>query len=445
MYIDDQLIQEIRGEYIYCYNHLFRNPESKDIISSMEFTNQKLNNPVGNIDNSYQFSVNNNTTYTKNGITYIEKGYQNKPTIKANTLNIPLPFWFCKEYGLSLPIIALKYSIVYIDIELRPIQDLFLVHRTESVTIQNSNLVAQTQITREYLERPGDDFNISDYLNGKEWIINANLDITYIFLDNKERDNIVNNNNLYLIEQIQYRDLSNISGKNLIEMSLYHPTKEIIILPRRTDMQTVNNYTNYSNLDYKDIDYTSFQTYYTHLAKNAGNILENLGQFRSNANNDDITFNGNTIDGKKGFTIDDIKSLSSIWKTRTSVNIPTINRDNYSFYEKNIIEDIQIYFDGNKRLETKSEKYFSYVQKYQHHKNTNIDDVLLYSFSIDPMKTQPTGSCNFSEIKNIGFDITLKRPELYNEGFKYDLTFCIINHNILDVRHGNAGLVYANR
>ena len=71
--------------------------------------------------------------------------------------------------------------------------------------------------------------------------------------------------------------------------------------------------------------------------------------------------------------------------------------------------------------------------------------MLLYSFSIDPMKTQPTGSCNFSEIKNIGFDITLKRPELYNEGFKYDLTFCIINHNILDVRHGNAGLVYANR
>ena len=59
-------------------------------------------------------------------------------------------------------------------------------------------------------------------------------------------------------------------------------------------------------------------------------------------------------------------------------------------------------------------------------------------FSLEPEIYQPTGICNFSEMHKIGFDITIKSNQMY------DLFFIFINYNILDIRHGMAGVVYYN-
>jgi hypothetical protein len=43
--------------------------------------------------------------------------------LPETTLYIPLQFWFCRNPGLALPLIALQYHEVKINIDLRPIDE----------------------------------------------------------------------------------------------------------------------------------------------------------------------------------------------------------------------------------------------------------------------------------------------------------------------------------
>ena len=80
------------------------------------------------------------------------------------------------------------------------------------------------------------------------------LDIQYIFLDNKERILLTKEKQEYLIEQVQKTDVLNIVGNNTINMRLYHPVKEIIIIPKRSDISLRNQWTNFSNNDSINMD-----------------------------------------------------------------------------------------------------------------------------------------------------------------------------------------------
>ena len=73
------------------------------------------------------------------------------------------------------------------------------------------------------------------------------IDVNYVFLDNIERNRLVKNNIMYLIEQVQYRDVKNISGKKYIEMQLYHPVKEMLLFARKNNINDDNEWTNFSD------------------------------------------------------------------------------------------------------------------------------------------------------------------------------------------------------
>jgi hypothetical protein len=49
------------------------------------------------------------------------------PTIKGRLLYIPLPFWFSREYGKSLPLVSLLYHDVELTIEIPPLDKLYLL------------------------------------------------------------------------------------------------------------------------------------------------------------------------------------------------------------------------------------------------------------------------------------------------------------------------------
>ena len=44
-----------------------------------------------------------------------------RKALPETTLYVPLQFWFCKNPGLALPLIALQYHEVKINLDLRPI------------------------------------------------------------------------------------------------------------------------------------------------------------------------------------------------------------------------------------------------------------------------------------------------------------------------------------
>ena len=95
---------------------------------------------------------------------------------KELNLYIPLRFWFCKNIGLSLPLIALQAQEVRINLTIRQFEELV--------------------VSSNGLPPPPEVFSNIE-------ITRCNLDVDYIFLEDTERKIFAKTNHQYLIDQVQ--------------------------------------------------------------------------------------------------------------------------------------------------------------------------------------------------------------------------------------------------
>ena len=110
------------------------------------------------------------------------------------TLYVPLEFFFCRNPGLALPLIALQYHEVKINIEFR----------------------TKAECTRTGGTQPTDD-------------ITASLWVDYIFLDTDERRRFAQLSHEYLIEQLQFTGDESVTGtNNKVKLNFNHPVKELV-------------------------------------------------------------------------------------------------------------------------------------------------------------------------------------------------------------------------
>ena len=119
--------------------------------------------------------------------------------LPETTLYIPLLFWFSKNPGLSLPLIALQYHEVKINLDIRPLGEcLWAV----------SSLSASSGIQ-------------SVPIAYQQSLVAASLYVDYIFLDSEERRKVAQNPHEYLIEQIPFTgDESVGSSSNQLQSSM---------------------------------------------------------------------------------------------------------------------------------------------------------------------------------------------------------------------------------
>ena len=116
-------------------------------------------------------------------------------TVKADELKvrIPLSFWFCKDAGQALPLIALQYHEVKVNVEFKA---------TGSNSDGSTGFLADTK---------------------------ASLWVDYIYLDTAERQRFARSQHEYLIEQVQTTNKESISGAtDKIRLNFNHPVKELI-------------------------------------------------------------------------------------------------------------------------------------------------------------------------------------------------------------------------
>ena len=127
-----------------------------------------------------------------------DKDYTNETGNEVeNKLYIPLEFWFCRNIGLALPLIALQYHEVKVNIEFSEI-------KSEVGTLTDASL----------------------------WV-------DYIFLDTDERRRFAQLSHEYLIEQVQHTGAESCDkGSNPLKLNFNHPVKEIIWVVRND----TNNY-----------------------------------------------------------------------------------------------------------------------------------------------------------------------------------------------------------
>jgi hypothetical protein len=116
--------------------------------------------------------------------------------VKPNTLYIPLYFFFTRNPGAALPLIALQYHEVKINIQWN-----------------DPKLIAG-------------DFTLAKYLPAPT---SAAIYIDYIYLDVEERRRFAQQTHEYLIEQSQFNEDQQISSANVrLDLTFNHPVKELI-------------------------------------------------------------------------------------------------------------------------------------------------------------------------------------------------------------------------
>ena len=265
---------------------------------------------------------------------------------------VPLRFWFNRNPGLALPLIALQYHEVKINIKFCSAKD---------ILSQTSGSGATPTIAVA-----GSGGELKD---GK-------LFVQYIYLDTDERRRFAQVSHEYLIEQLQFQNESSTSGTYTLNFN--HPVKEIIWggipLPTGTPggdgSATLN------------LEAEPPVTGPTVLAPFS--IVNNA-----------VTRADGASAGMNG-------SMAYEFSTQggNAVNTGTW----------------QLKLNGHDRFEPRPITYFSRQQIYDHHTGfgsvPSKDSILVYSFALKPEEHQPSGTCNFSRIDTaqlVGDSVDIKK------------------------------------
>jgi hypothetical protein len=146
-------------------------------------------------------------------------------TLKGRDIYIPLQFWFCRNIGLSLPLVALQYHEVKVNVQFRPVHELIMLNigdHTEKGLPKISNWSNSTSEHTTNIQQSAD--------------LDASLWIDYVFLDSDERRRFAQVSHEYLIEQLQVSNTQSVnsvtttSQTSSITVDLFfdHPVKELV-------------------------------------------------------------------------------------------------------------------------------------------------------------------------------------------------------------------------
>lgn len=164
-----------------------------------------------------------------------------KPSL-PNVLYIPLGFFYTRNPGAALPLIALQYHEVKINILWNDAQHIAGDFRNASKTPQP---------------------------------VQAAIYIDYIYLDTEERRRMAQESHEYLIEQTQYNEDKGISSyNNRIDLTFNHPVKELVWVTQPTYYNNCSQSTAKSVYRLQPFTYDSAAVYKQHLQINGQDRLD---------------------------------------------------------------------------------------------------------------------------------------------------------------------------
>jgi len=366
--------------------------------------------------------------------------------LPETTLYVPFQFWYCRNPGLALPLIALQYHEVKINLDIRPIDEcLWAVG-----SLNTSECIADGgRVTAAY----------------NQSLVAASLYVDYVFLDTDERRRMAQNPHEYLIEQLQFTgDESVGSSSNKIKLNFNHPVKELIWV-----VQPDQNVDYCSSLDCNQLLYRLLGAQpfnYTDAVDALPNAIHAFGG--PEAVDQYIDASGLFYDaGATDETPDGTWWTASPHNLAyTETNMGGVNPYEHHTYGNSGVSDAgtfvlsetslplhcwgqnpvvtaKLQLNGQDRFSEREGTYFDLVQPYQHHTRTPDTGINVYSFALRPEEHQPSGSCNFSRIDNATLQLVLSNATV--EGTKTaKVRVYATNYNVLRVMSGMGGLAYSN-
>ena len=104
----------------------------------------------------------------------------------------------------------------------------------------------------------------------------------------------------------------------------------------------------------------------------------------------------------------------------------------------NPIKEAKIKINGKDRMKYYEGTYFNQVVPYQHYKNQVDTGVNVYSFCVNPVEENPSGSINLSYVEDMQLFLKLHTTKSGN------IHIYTRNYNILRVMSGQSGIIYLN-
>jgi hypothetical protein len=368
--------------------------------------------------------------------------------LPETTLYVPLQFWFCRNPGLALPLIALQYHEVKINIEIRPMDEcLFAVKNVNAVVAPAT--AANVKATGAYAKS----------------LVAASLYVDYIFLDTDERRRMAQNPHEYLIEQLQFTGDESIgSSSNKIKLNFNHPCKELVWVVQPdanvsycdsfVQDKVLNKALGAQPFNYTDaIDAlpNSIRAYSSASQLNSGGNANNTGVidvdglFQSpsansaSANADGSLKDSDAIAGLTGAfpqgQVHGVSDAGAFVLAETALKMHC--------WGENPVVTAKLQLNGQDRFSEREGSYFDLVQPFQHHTRTPDTGINVYSFALRPEEHQPSGTCNFSRIDNATLQLVVSAAAIGTANTAKVRVYAT-NYNVLRVMSGMGGLAYSN-
>jgi hypothetical protein len=311
---------------------------------------------------------------------------------------LPLLFFFNRNPGLFLPLIALQYHEVRMDFDL-------------------------TNYYGSYFGTTSPVFEV--------W---AN----YVYLDTEERRRFAQKGHEYLIEQIQHTggdsitasSTSGSAGSQTIRLSYNHPVKELIwcyVNNNGTQSTLLNSMWNFST-GTGNVNVTCQAS----PLFSPGLLPHEVGCPRLFANSFTASSSTNVFWVEEGTQI----YPTSFSQSQTQILATPVASGSQ---EVGPLFNFKVVLNGQDRFKEQYGKYFNQYQPYQYHSGTPYPGIYVYSFALQPEEHQPTGTCNFSRIDNAQVAINMK----YGYPTNLQKMFAV-NYNILRIQSGMGGLAFSN-
>ena len=432
--VGGQIIQQFSGQYLY-------NMVERDFAGSKKRMYYRMTGNVPELNNPGNSGRRVNA-YPSAYYTPLVQGAE--PSIRSRQLYIPLNIWFTLASKMAFPLVSLQYSELYIDIELRPVNELFVVRDISSPAASANYIQANQndplfQFYRFLQPPPTVALLPSDYTDVRtNWAADVHLVSTYAFLSDEEVKVFASQQQQYLIKEVYLYDFENVTGAKRVKLDSLGMIANWMWFYQRSDAYLRNEWSNYSNWPYDHLPY---------------DVIDPSGA---------AAYTALTCDGLSAFTPNQNPD-------GTDTNILITGPYNVA-NEKNIMQKWALLLDGKYRENQFEAGVFNYVEKYARSPGDAPDGLYCYNFCLNtnPHEFQPNGAMNLSKFNLIEFEFTTYAPPLDPSAqvlticnpatglpigvnkptwriydYNYNLVVFEERYNVLTFTSGNAALMYA--
>ena len=469
--IGGQVIQEFTGQYLYNMVKRDFSEEKKKLFDEMTGNVPELNDPANYAGRNGNYP---NAVYNES---WLPAGPE--PSIRARTLYIPLNVWSTLSSKLAIPLVSLQYNFLHIEVDCRPIQELFVIRSIPSrVLLPKFNEIWNSIMNGDFTDTEGlrDIELVGTYVQGNQnderyrffrflhppppsdvpdntghitgtkegdqypsratnWFADMHLMSTYAFLSEDEVRRFAANPQCYLIKEVHEQMHFNVTGNNRQSVNSHGLVASWMWFFQRSDVALRNTWSNYTNwatneLPYKGItNMFGYENLYRHKDNPSG-----MYEYCTKAIYPVLyppTYLTTSFMNYFSWTID--PASSCCYNTYQLPNPYLITGPLHVENQREIMQNWGVLFDGKVRENTFGSGVNNYIDKYIRTAGNAQSGLYCYNFCLttDPFQYQPSGAVNLSKFNNIEFEFSTHIPPLDHEAQTF--TICDSSGDVIGI------------